>query len=151
MRLLIAIMWVQVSQVLQGRAHMLVSGLSCKLNSFVLSKVRFLFFLTPFDVTLKRKYKDKISFFTCLFRAAKEILSVFYLFFSIKNGYKLIGRLVVFHTKCVGSNPTSHTTKNYKKPFPLKPLVFYNYYVNLYIDVEKIPCKFYIILNLNFK
>ena len=24
------------------------------------------------------------------------------------NGYKLIGRLVVFHTKCVGSNPTSH-------------------------------------------
>lgn len=26
-----------------------------------------------------------------------------------KNGYKLIGRLVVFHTKCVGSSPTSHT------------------------------------------
>ena len=77
--------------------------------------------------------------------------SISFLFTSIKNGYKLIGRLIVFHTKCVGSNPTSHTTKNYTKPFPLKPLVFYNYYVNLYIGVEKIPRKFYIILNLNCK
>ena len=77
--------------------------------------------------------------------------SINFLFTSIKNGYKLIGRLIVFHTKCVGSNPTSHTIKNYKKLFPLKPIVFYNYYVNFYIGAGKIACKFYVIPNLDFK